>query len=330
MTRRRIELRDFQTPPPLARRVCALLKRVGVAPEAVLEPTCGAGSFLRAASAAFPRCPTRLGYDRDPRHVTAARDAPTAAVHQADFFETDRRDVLARLPEPTVILGDPPWVTTAALGALDGTNSPPRSNAGRLHGLDAMTGKSNFDVSGWMLVRLLESADGRNGWLAILCKTAVARKVLLESWRRRFAVRDAANHLIDARERFRVEVDACLLLMRLEPEGASRECAVFESLEATAPASTIGLWRGRMAADLPAAERSAKPFGTSPLKWRSGVIHDCSAVMELRPLGGDRFENGLGETVRLEPRSSTTGPNASSPTARTAPGTKERRSRSST
>ena len=41
-------------------------------------------------------------------------------------------------------------------------------------------------------------------------------------------------------------------------------------------------------------------YGTSPLKWRSGVKHDCSRVMELRPNGDDDFENGLGEVVSLE------------------------------
>ncbi|HLQ43139.1 MAG TPA: hypothetical protein VK137_00300, partial [Planctomycetaceae bacterium] len=41
--------------------------------------------------------------------------------------------------------------------------------------------------------------------------------------------------------------------------------------------------------------------GRSPIAWRSGVKHDCSKVLELRR-EGDRFRNGLGELVSLEPQ----------------------------
>ena len=33
--------------------------------------------------------------------------------------------------------------------------------------------------------------------------------------------------------------------------------------------------------------------------WRSGVKHDCSKVMELKPIGNS-YQNGLGEIVDLE------------------------------
>ena len=39
----------------------------------------------------------------------------------------------------------------------------------------------------------------------------------------------------------------------------------------------------------------------SPVKWRSGIKHDCSRVMELRDCGAQSFRNGFGEIVELEP-----------------------------
>ena len=48
------EFGDFQTPLPLAREICALLKREAVEAENVLEPTCGVGAFLLAAAEFFP------------------------------------------------------------------------------------------------------------------------------------------------------------------------------------------------------------------------------------------------------------------------------------
>ena len=52
--RAKIEFGDFQTPAALAVEVCALLKRLGVEPDSVIEPTCGTGAFLVAAADMFP------------------------------------------------------------------------------------------------------------------------------------------------------------------------------------------------------------------------------------------------------------------------------------
>jgi hypothetical protein len=41
--------------------------------------------------------------------------------------------------------------------------------------------------------------------------------------------------------------------------------------------------------------------GLCPYQWRSGLKHDCSSVMELVPVGQDRFRNKLGEEIALEP-----------------------------
>ena len=51
----KIEFGDFQTPDGLALRLVSLLRSHGVMPETVIEPTCGVGSFLVAASTVFPK-----------------------------------------------------------------------------------------------------------------------------------------------------------------------------------------------------------------------------------------------------------------------------------
>jgi type I restriction-modification system DNA methylase subunit len=184
---RKVEFGDFQTPLNLAREVCSLVARTGFRPASVVEPTCGTGSFLRAALETFPNVLRVLGFEINPQHVEQARRVVTPAVpsnafveiRQSDFFLTAWTGIIKALPEPILVIGNPPWVTNAELSTLDSSNVPEKSNLDNLRGIDALTGKSNFDISEWMLRRNLEWFNNKSGLLAMLCKTAVARKVLL-------------------------------------------------------------------------------------------------------------------------------------------------------
>lgn len=69
--RTKIELGDFQTPPGLAAAVCQVLRARGLAPRAIVEPTCGTGSLLLAALDAFPGASCALGADINEAHVDA-------------------------------------------------------------------------------------------------------------------------------------------------------------------------------------------------------------------------------------------------------------------
>ena len=295
-----IEFGDFQTPDTLARGVCKTLHRLGVSPVSIVEPTCGQGSFLRASVDAFPECTIFLGFEINSDYVEATRTIEKVDVHCEDFFNQNWSGTLDRLREPILVVGNPPWVTNSAVGTLGGRNLPAKTNFQNFSGLDAITGKSNFDISEWMLLHLLERLSGRQAILAMLCKTVVARKVLRHAWSRSLHVATSAIYLIDAAKYFGVSVDACLLVCILEPGATSRECAVYPNLEALTYDFTFALRSGHLVADLDAFNAYGHLSGISPLKWRSGVKHDCSRVMELRPRGNGSFENGFGEAVNIE------------------------------
>src|SRR5262245_49561002 len=124
------EYGDFQTPLSLAAQVCERVRRYGVRPASILEPTCGEGSFLEAANAAFPEHERLIGFDINEVYLRSARARlhGAAEVERRDFFRTDWEQVLEGLPEPVLIVGNPPWVTSAELGALQSTNLPKKSN----------------------------------------------------------------------------------------------------------------------------------------------------------------------------------------------------------
>ena len=296
------ELGDFQTPALLAGQVCDLLVRLEILPASIVEPTCGTGSFLRASESAFPDCSLLLGFDVNPDHVQAAQSGvKRAEVRHADFFAKNWPNTLDKLAEPILVIGNPPWVTNSTLGSINGTNLPAKSNFQRFNGLDAITGKSNFDISEWMLTHLLEWLSGRSAVLSMLCKTAVARKVLHHAWKNNCQIEKSATYGISAVDHFGASVDACLLVSVLKPGANSRECDVFATLESSEPDTTFGLHNGRLAADLNSLGAYGHLCGESPLKWRSGIKHDCSRVMELTPTAeAGLYKNGLGEIVKLE------------------------------
>ena len=282
-----------------------LVARIEPAAKAVLEPTCGKGAFLVAARRAWPNA-SLSGFELSEEYVADARrtlgDADASVVH-ADFFETAWDQVIGGLAEPFVIVGNPPWVTSSTLGVLAGTNLPVKSNIKGQPGLEALTGKSNFDISEWMLARLLGAARGRHFALAMLCKASVARRLLeraaLERWPLHGEIRS-----IDARAHFSAAVSAVLVLLRTTPnaEATAHEptWGVYPTLLAEVPSSRMGVRRGRVTSNVDAHERTALLESAALVPWRSGVKHDLASVMELRRTG-NAFQNGLGETVSVEP-----------------------------
>lgn len=308
-SKQRTEFGDFQTPVPLADAVCGLLRRLGTSPASVVEPTCGQGSLLLSALDRFSGLTVAVGLDINAAylvdlqgHFAGRADADKVKLVHGSFFTTDWASMLAELPEPILVIGNPPWVTNAELGGLDSNNLPAKSNFQKHAGLDAITGKSNFDISEWMLIRLMESLNGRSGTLAMLCKTAVARKCLLHAWKHDFQLGAAALYGIDTARYFDASVDACLLVCDFHRDGQQKCAGVFPGLDAERPASNLGWRAGRVVADVEAFDRwrhlAADETGRTYV-WRSGVKHDCSRVMELRAVEG-RWYNKLGENVDLE------------------------------
>ncbi len=300
------EYGDFQTPLVLAAQICGFLADRGAVPASLVEPTCGAGNFLLAAFKQFPELAHAVGVEINKDHIdrlhatlTELPFADRIAVVEASFFDVNWRATFQDLPEPILVVGNPPWVTNAALGALGSSNLPEKSNFQQHHGLAALTGKSNFDISEWMLVKLLEALDGRRAALAMLCKTAVARKVLLHAWKNDIGLADAEIHAIDAALHFNAAVDACLLVCSPSPVSRERLCRVYRRLGDRTPATLIGYRDNRLVADVAAHERWKHLAGKGIYRWRSGVKHDCSRVMEFWT-AGRRYRNGLGEVFDLE------------------------------
>lgn len=299
---------DFQTPYWFARKVCELLASIGIMPGSILEPTCGLGNFLLASLDEFETTSAALGAEINLAYVQALRDKIASRqdrnkieIVHTDFFQTDWEMLLQRLPDPLLVIGNPPWVTNTDSTILGSENLPPKANIHNYSGIEAITGASNFDISEWMLLRMVEWITDRQGIVAILCKTSVARKVLWQTWRSAEMTGCARIHLLDAQAIFGVSVSACLFVYDTRSQTEFKRCGVYGSLSPDSLVAEIGFHRDQLVADINAYNQwqhlEARRQGV--YKWRSGIKHDCASVMELEQVN-DAYVNQLGERYELE------------------------------
>ncbi len=295
------EFGDFQTPLLLAREVISLVDSLIGMPARVVEPTAGLGAFLEAAEEKWGNGPAYNGYEINTSYVRDANSRLSARgiiIKQQDFFETDWRSILSFADsEKVLVVGNSPWVTNAELGSLGSRNLPKKTNFQGLRGFDAKTGKANFDIAEWMLIRLIEVLPS-SGAMAMLCKTMTARKVLRHFWKTDGGREQTGLFLIDAKRHFDVSVDACLLFLRGR-RCTERTATVYATLDAHKKLSEFGFVDSHLVSDVSSYKELCDLDGGSPYTWRSGLKHDASDIMELTPENG-RYVNGLNQTVEIE------------------------------
>jgi len=296
------EFGDFQTPEHLATRSVALVDQIFGAPDLVVEPTAGLGAFLKASVKCWGQRPEYQGYEIRREYVDAARrklsEFAVEILHR-DFFSENWKHNLARPGKTRVlVIGNPPWVTNSDLGQLGSKNLPTKTNFQGLRGFDARTGKSNFDISEWMLVRLIEALPPE-GAIAMLCKTMTARKVLRHFWKTCGGLEGSSLFQISAKADFDVAVDACLFFASGK-RTAERVATVYADLDTASVSARFGFVDGTLVSNLDAYQAHKNlDGGSSTYTWRSGVKHDAGSVMEFTRDDG-KLTNGFGEPVDIE------------------------------
>jgi hypothetical protein len=301
----KLEYGDFQTPLELAEKICHKLLKLDVNPDIIVEPTCGIGNFIQAAASSFQLAHKIIGVEVNPNYLQEIRKNKQLSqdkriqVQQGDFFELDWSSVIDRFSEKILVLGNFPWVTNSQQGVIGGKNLPRKTNFQNHSGLDAITGRSNFDISEWMLIHSIHWLQNCQACLAMLCKTPVARKILNYIRSKSLNLSYCAIYEIDAKQYFDVTVDACLLVCKFDSDSRNYFCDVFCSLN-TETSYRISYRNDILIKDVAAFDKLRELH--SPKKgsqWRSGIKHDCSNVMELRKVG-NKLINGWGEIVEVE------------------------------
>ncbi|MDE7418769.1 MAG: SAM-dependent methyltransferase, partial [Muribaculaceae bacterium] len=225
---------------------------------------------------------------------------PRIYILNDDFFSIDLSKISEKIfsNDWTIgIIGNPPWVTNSHQGKYDSDNTPLKSNIYDLKGIDAITGKSNFDISEYITLSLLEQFGSCNGGISFLLKNSVIRNIIYKQSKYPKSIDNINQFEIDAYKEFDVSVEASCLTAKLGNVGAL-ECKVFNFYDKKNIYS-YGWVNDSFVSDLDSYQRFAMYDGHSSYEWRSGIKHDCAAALELRLIDG-KFVNGFGEDVDVE------------------------------
>lgn len=289
------EFGDFQTPVGLARQVFSVLE--AGAYERILEPTCGVGNFLYVARELFPTADLR-GVEIQPELARAA--AKVAQVVVGDAMTYDFAGIEWSGAGKLLVVGNPPWVTNAALTTMSSDNKPALRNIRQLKGIDAITGAANFDIAEAIILKLMDQLGRQSPTIALLCKTQVARNVLAYSEQFRLPVAGSKVYEIDAKRWFNAGVDACLFVLQMAPGATNYTADVYADLGDDTPRKSIGVVDGLLVSNVEMYEHSKAADGVSPIEWRQGIKHDATAAMELVENGGPYRKDGREVDIESE------------------------------
>lgn len=290
------EFGDYQTPNQFAEEVCSLLyNELKLNPEVVIEPTSGLGNFIKAALNTFSNIKKVVGLEVNPEYCDECRKRISdnrLHVVNDNFFSYKIEQYIEETE--TLFLGNPPWATNSELNF----NLPEKENFKKLSGTDAITGASNFDICEYIILKLMEKSVDKNVAIAMLCKTSVARNVLLELDRNDVCVDNLRIYKFDSSKIFGISAPACLLYIKMSTSNSKcRECEVYDIEKPDTISGKIALQNGKLSN---LDDDVLDLDGECVLEWRQGVKHDCAGVMELVKQGENSYKNKNKEEVELE------------------------------
>ena len=301
----RKEFGDFQTPKNFTDIVCEKLLSIGITADTVIEPTCGLGSFLLSSAKIFQNSDI-YGYEINQDYLDVLSKEikklgrENIYVEKSDFFTADWKKRLDNKKGNLLVIGNFPWVTNSTQGVFEGSNLPSKKNFLNFKGIEAITGKANFDISEWMLIESLSWFENKSGTIAMLVKTAVARKIIHYAEKNNIALSSATIYKIDAKKIFNVAVEACLLVMQFNPAGeSSYNYDIYENINSE-KYNTVSHQDGLVISNLSNYLKYRGILNKGATRWRSGIKHDLSSVMEMKK-EGEYYRNGLNEIVDIEP-----------------------------
>jgi len=308
----RAEYGDFQTNSDLANKVILHLSSREISPEILIEPTCGKGNFIIASLRSFKNIKNVFGVEIYRPYVWETKfsivdfflknpntNKPEISIIHCNVFDYNFEEIAKiHSNKDVLVIGNPPWVTNSKLGGLNSTNLPKKTNFKNHTGLDAITGKGNFDIAEFITLTLIRTFQSMKGDLLLLVKNSVIKNIVFDQIKYRFKISAIEKHCIDSKKEFNVSVEAALLYCQLNSH-PTFDCTEFNFYNNQSSYLRFGWLNDKFVSNFDTYIHTRKIDGECPFVWRQGLKHDCSTIMELDKVNG-YYINGLNEAVNLE------------------------------
>ena len=308
------DLGDIQTPFYLIKKIFKILLEQKFDPDIVVEPTFGRGHFIQLLPNYFPDVKKIYGVEIQKRHfwhyiflailngLKRKRDFKCKiSLYNEDFFQHQFDESLLKdKTSKFLFIGNPPWVTLSELSILKSENRPETSNVKKFSGIQAITGSSNFDIGESIITKLIQSFSNKKGKIALLCKDIVIRNIFKQLPSSEFKLSNIYAIKFDARKVFNANCEASIFLADLESKKSDLICKV-STIDS--PFEIINEY-GWVNDDFVSNVRKYTDYsfldGNFDIKWRQGIKHNCSKVLELEYNEQGQLMNKLDEKVKIE------------------------------
>jgi hypothetical protein len=312
----RAEYGDFQTNAILANKIALHLSSKSISPEIVIEPTCGKGNFIIATLRNFKNIKNIFGVEIYKPYVWETKfsiidffianpenNKPEISIVHCNVFDFDFKQIAKRYSTKDIlIIGNPPWVTNSKLGSLNSTNLPKKTNFKNHSGLDAMTGKGNFDIAEFITITMIETFQNMNGHLLLLVKNSVIKNIIFDQYKNQYKIASIEKQCIDSKKEFKVSVEAALFYCQLN-SNPTFDCEEFNFYDNKNSYLKFGWLADKFVSNIDTYIHTyihtKEIDNVCPFVWRQGIKHDCSSVMELNRVNG-HYINGLNKEIELE------------------------------
>ena len=315
----RAEYGDFQTNAYLTNKVTFDLASKIISPEIVVEPTCGKGNFIIASLKNFKTVENIFGVEIYKPYVWESKfsiinfflenpesNKPDISISHCSVFDFDFKQIAKEyFGKNILVIGNPPWVTNSKLGSLNSSNLPKKTNFKNHSGLDAMTGKGNFDIAEYITLTMLNTFQMMKGHLLLLVKNSVIKNIVFDQKENKYRIASLEKHCIDSKKEFNVSVEASLFYCELNST-PQFDCKEFDFYNNQNHYQKFGWLNDKFVSNIDTYIHTKEIDGECPFVWRQGLKHDCSTVMELDRInacpdnGWGYYVNGLNEEVKLE------------------------------
>lgn len=300
---------DWQTSYEFAKSICLYLKDRGISPDIIVEPTCGIGNFISAAIDVFQTVKKVYGIEIFKGYIEQAERKlqeyqtnkliVSYELYNTDVFTFDFREIAIRNQNQNIlVIGNPPWVTNSGLGKNDGMNLPIKGNIKKTKGIEAITGKGNFDIAESICNQIIDAFSYHSDThIALLVKNSVIKNIMHRQYFYPRHIQDVRQLVFDAKKEFNVSVPASLFECHIGNH-CQKECISYNFYTKHITHS-FGWVNEAFVSNIKDYGQTSFLDGQSPLIWRSGIKHDCSKVMELSK-NNSIYINGLKEIVDVD------------------------------